>query len=398
MAVLTAPQFRLSLTLAAIVYVATMAAVVAWLGFNAEQTVQRRMHAFPDATVSLYETKTEVPASWQDPSAENAVDTPAQAMPESEAVAALPPQVAPNEAPAPSAADTATAAPSQEPQGPAVTVDPTATPPVPPLAVWQKNARPFDQKDTRPRIGLVIADLGMAHASTQTAIQDLPGEVSLAFSSLAPDLEQQVSTARVAGHEVILTVPMEPENYPLNDAGPSSLLIGLPDRENINRINRAMARAEGYVAVAPYMGDKFVTAEVKLAPVLDAVKQQQLMVLDGTMNKASLIAPLARYQRIPYARGDIVIDAAAAGTAIDAQLEALEKTAREKGQAIGIAMPYPVTFEKLKAWIATLDKKGFALAPLTALSSEDMPQPAAAVASPADAEPETSLLPAAKTE
>lgn len=404
MASLTAKQLRLSLAFAAILYIALVAAIVAWLAFNSEDTVQRRMSATPTATISLNDKETDVPASWQDANK----PAPSEAMPQAaeippleadKTVEAVPaePAVAPKTAEVkPVVKETvpaaATETPAAEPLPPAVTVDTTATPP---QQIWQKYARPFDQRDGRPRIGLIIADLGMANASTQTAIQDLPGEVSLAFSSLSPDLEQKVSTARAAGHETILTIPMEPENYPQNDAGPNSLLIGLPDKDNVDRINRAMARAEGYVAITPYMGDKFVTAENKLGPVLQAVKQQQVIILDGTLSKASLIAPLSRYEKIPFARSDIIIDASASSDGIDGQLANLEKLAREKGQAIGVALPYPITFEKLKLWIATLEKKGIVLAPLTALASEEV---GASAAAPVAATPEAPLPPQTKTE
>ena len=375
MAKLTTKQLRLTAAFALLIYVAVMAGIVVWLVLNAETTIKARMDASPSATVSLAGDEPEVPSSWQAPAAEAPVP---EAMPEAVAEEKVPEEpvkepvaVAPEQKP-----EVLPMAPAVEPATPAVTVDPTAAP----TAAWHKFARPFDQKDTRPRIGLIIADLGMAAAATQTAIQDLPGDVSLAFSSVAPDLEQWLSVARVAGHETILTIPMEPENYPQNDAGPNSLLLGLSDQENIDRLKRSMARAEGFVAITPYMGEKFVMSEKKLAPVLQAVKQQEVLILDGTQNKGSLIATLSRYEKLPFVRSDVVIDAAASGQAIDAQLQTLEQMARDKGQAVGVALPYPVTFEKLKAWIATLDKKGIVLAPLTALASEDTPGNVPAVA------------------
>jgi polysaccharide deacetylase 2 family uncharacterized protein YibQ len=406
---LTTKQSRQTLVIALLVYVAIVAAIVAWLAFNSEQTVQHRLAQAPTVTAELPGKEPAVPPSWQTPAAmpPPAVTPPPVATPP----VATPPVTPP--APTPAAKPVETTPPvadkakpievaKEAPKpAPVVAIPPTpvVTPPVqsavttnpdaaPPPQKWQKYARPFNQKDTRPRIGLIIADLGMASMATDAAIQELPGEVSLAFSSAAPNLEDWVAKGRAAGHELILTIPMEPENYPQNDPGPNTLLLSLPDKENVERINRAMARTDGYVAITPYMGEKFVTAEDKMVPVLDAVRQQQLMVLDGTLNKDSLIAPLSRLGKIPFVRSDMVIDASASSAGIDDQLNALEKMARLKGQAIGVALPYPVTFEKLKAWIATLDKKGIVLAPLTAMASEEAP----VVAPPANqSAPETPL-------
>ena len=375
---LTPKQLRLTIAFALLIYGAVLAAVIAWVMFNAEDTVKARIAASPSATVSLTEEAPAVPSSWQAPEAmPSAEETP---LPEDEAApaetpapeAVETPKDSAEQAPAPTAekeAAPAAAVTPAEPAQPPVTVNRDASP----SAAWHKYARPFNQADRRPRIALIIADLGMASGATQAAIQELPGDISLAFSSTAPNLEQWIGSARAAGHETILTIPMEPENYPQNDPGPNSLLTGLSNEQNIDRLKRAMARAEGYVAIAPYMGDKFVISEPKLIPVLQTIKQEEVLILDGTMNRNSLIAPLARYEGIPFVRSDAVIDAAASSTAIDAQLQQLEQTALEKGQAVGVALPYPVTFEKLKSWTATLEKKGLVLAPLTALVGDNAP-------------------------
>lgn len=366
---LTSKQFRLAAIFAVLLSAAILAGIVGWVMLNAKATRWARMAEIPQVTVAVEappQPEQEVPPSWQPPTQQ----TPAAMPPEAE----TPPVTAPEpEKPVETPVEKPVEKQASEKpvaQTPPVTVDPVATPPA--LAKWQKYARPFDVQDKRPKIVLVIADLGLAAAATQAAIQELPGEVNLAFSSSSPSLEQWLELARIAGHETVLTVPMEPENYPQNDSGPNSLLLGLSDQENTDRLKRTMARADGYVAIAPYMGEKFVASEKKMIPVLQNVGEQQIMILDGTLNKNSLIAPLARYQHIPFARADLVLDAAAASGAIDQQLLVLEQLARDKGQALGIALPYPVTFEKLKTWIATLDKKGLVLAPLTVLAAGDV--------------------------
>lgn len=368
MSALTQKQRRFAIFLALLLYAAAMGGGIAWLHSNSETTLQYRAALVPNTTVNLPGKEPEVPTSWQEQKPE--------AAPEQTAVAEEPPV---QQTVAPSAdLQTAGKMPVEETPvatEPAVSVDPTATPSEPAaMQKWQKFARPFDQKDTRPRIGLVIGDLGLATTATQAAVQDLPGEVTLAFSSLAPELESWLAKSRVAGHETVLTIPMEPENYPQNDPGPNTLLTTLPDQDNVSRIRWALARADNYVAIMPSMGQKFVTSEAKLSPILDVVKDQELIIFDGTLNRESLIAPLSRLGKIPFTRADTVIDAAASRSAIETQLDMLEKTALEKGQAIGIALPYPVTFEKLREWIPTLEKKGIILAPLTALASEDLPQ------------------------
>jgi polysaccharide deacetylase 2 family uncharacterized protein YibQ len=56
--------------------------------------------------------------------------------------------------------------------------------------------------------------------------------------------------------------------------------------------------------------------------------------------------------------------------AIDSRLKELESIARLQGRALGIGSPYPVTLERLAAWIPGLAQKGFAVAPVTALVAD----------------------------
>lgn len=45
----------------------------------------------------------------------------------------------------------------------------------------------------------------------------------------------------------------------------------------------------------------------------------------------------------------------------------LEEMARRKGGALGIGYAYPLTLERVALWAKTLDEKGIALAPASAL-------------------------------
>ncbi|MEO0607935.1 MAG: divergent polysaccharide deacetylase family protein, partial [Pseudomonadota bacterium] len=50
----------------------------------------------------------------------------------------------------------------------------------------------------------------------------------------------------------------------------------------------------------------------------------------------------------------------------------LESTARERGGALGTAMPFPVTVDILQEWLPTLDAKGIALAPASHYAKQSL--------------------------
>ncbi len=235
---------------------------------------------------------------------------------------------------------------------------------------WRFYARPFDAADTKPRIGIVIAELGLSSAATEAAIQNLPGAVTLAFAPYAPRLEEWLGSARAAGHEVLMMLPMEPSNFPTNDPGPYTLLTSLSSNENLDRLDWVLSRTAGYVGVLNYGGTRFASSEEALQPVLAMLKRRGLMFLDGWTSARTVSVQLASALGVPHALGDRQIDLEASRGAIDQRLAELEKMAREQGEAIGVGGAYPVTLERVGSWAESLAERGFTLAPVSALVGE----------------------------
>ncbi len=265
-----------------------------------------------------------------------------------------------------------------------------ARPPLPPRDVepptWVRFSRPFDPEDRRPRIAIVMNDLGKSQAATNAAIQNLGGGVTLAFSPYADNLTQWVALARAAGHEVLLNVPMEPADFPATDPGPQTLLTTLSARQNLERLDALLGRAQGYVGVATFAGSRFTTSTDAMRPVVDRLFARGLMLLDSRTAPNSLAARVADEVGVPRAYADRLIDQEASRAAIDRALADLERLARANGAAVGMAQPFPVTFERLINWLALVENRGFAIAPVSAVVNRQ-PAPGAAPAAPAPASP-----------
>jgi len=195
----------------------------------------------------------------------------------------------------------------------------------------------------------------------------LPGEVTLSFAAYARGLRQWISGARAAGHEVMLQLPMEPMSYPANDPGPHTLLTSLSSAENIDRMEWILSRFVGYVGVTSFMGSKFTTSPQHLRPIMIELKERGLLFLDSGATLDSVAAQIGLDIGLPIAVSDRFFDRRASRVAIDAQLLELEQVARRSGIAIGIGYPFPVTIERLAAWLPTLDQKGIELAPISAI-------------------------------
>lgn len=232
---------------------------------------------------------------------------------------------------------------------------------------WKVYARPFDAATGIPRIAIVVTNMGLAEQPTLAAIQDLPGEVTLAFSPYSNRLAEWVPAARAAGHEVLLQLPMEPRSTEFNDPGNKALLTANSPEVNLDRMEWVLSRAEGYVGLTNLMGSRFTVSPRDMQPVLVAMDQRGLLYIDSRESPASIAGKLAVEMGLPAATNDRFIDAEAARGPIDTRLAQLEQLALSRGSAVGFAADYPVAIERLRFWIAGLKDRGFVLAPVSAV-------------------------------
>ena len=96
----------------------------------------------------------------------------------------------------------------------------------------QVYAAGFDSSSRRPRVGLLLAGVGLNQAESEAAIRALPRGVTLAISPYARNPAKLLAAARVAEHEYLLSIPMEPQGFPLNDPGKQALMTNLSAEQN----------------------------------------------------------------------------------------------------------------------------------------------------------------------
>ncbi len=242
---------------------------------------------------------------------------------------------------------------------------------------WQVYARPFDRGDKRPRLALVVIGLGLDRALSQAVVDRLPGAVTLGFDPYAVGAKDAMIQARSLGHETLIGLPMEPPDYPRQDPGPLTLLASLASDENGARLKKVMAAGVGYVGMVAIMGGRFVAEKTALIPVLEILKQRGVMLVDNRPPVGNGTALLAGQMKLPWAAADRVLDSDTDPATIDQTFADLEAIAQRNGVALGVAALSPALVDHAATWVATLDAKGLALAPVSAVANRQTIQAAA---------------------
>ena len=248
----------------------------------------------------------------------------------------------------------------------------TETGPLPVIAPdgrqpWLEYSRGFKRADRKPRIALIISNLGLSDTYTKATLELLPEDITLSFSHVAPRLKSWVREARQKGHEILLDIPMEPIGFPKNDPGRATLLTSSNEVENLNRLEHIMKQAGGYVGLLGTLGTKFMLHSETFLPVLRSIKQRGLIYVDSRSTSRSLGPELASSIQLPKAFNNVFVDKEPSQEKIKNKLDELERIALKRRFAVGIAQPLPITIEILSQWTKGLKTKQIALAPITAI-------------------------------
>jgi len=227
--------------------------------------------------------------------------------------------------------------------------------------------RAFDRNDTRPRIGLAVAGIGLSDSTTEEVMATLPRPVALIISPYAPDPARTAGAARAAGFELLAGLPMEPANFPLNDPGPRALLTGAPDAANADRLSWALSRFTGYVGVSAAIGgalrgERYAAMPQLLGQLQEEIAARGLLYLDPRPGQP---APARAWGRSV----DLILDEpGGVRSLIEERLQRLEALAREHGSAMALAaQPSPTLVSAVAGWAAGLEARGAVLAPISAL-------------------------------
>ncbi len=235
---------------------------------------------------------------------------------------------------------------------------------------FEAYKRPFELVEGQPYVAIMLTGVGLNETRTETAINKLPLNISLAISPYARNVQTVARDARAMGHEVFLELPMEPVDFPLSDPGPRALLTSLSEGENLVRLEWLLAQFPGYVGLVSHEGAKFGSLDSAIRPIIEFISRTGLMFAEGSSSgQASYGVQLASNSGTPNAIGNIIIDGVPSRRQIDAKLAELVDLAKRNGTAIGIAQSYPVTIQRLRSWAIRLKRFGVELVPVSAIAN-----------------------------
>lgn len=236
---------------------------------------------------------------------------------------------------------------------------------LPPIKRFARSALFLGNK---PRIAVVVVNLGLNQGVTGAAIADLPPEITLSFSPYAPDLAAWIDAAHAYGHETMLDLPLEPRNYPQDDPGPLGLLTAHNKEENLRRLDQLLESADGITGVTTQFGDKFLGDRDALRPVLSELGQRGLGFIQAGGTAAGLDAMRKGLADAPMlAVADIAFAQDESRQALAALLDGVLARAKIQQHVLVIVPPYPLSIAALTTLAPAAKDRDLVLVPASTL-------------------------------
>ena len=231
---------------------------------------------------------------------------------------------------------------------------------------YQANSRAFTPSSNKPLLSFVIYDMGLSQKRTKNLIENLPQEISLAFSPYAQNTATLTNLAISDGHEVWLSLPLESKEYPLNDTGPSTLLVNASTEKNQVRLNNIMSATTNNAGFITPPHHIFKTEDANVNPVIKEIFNRGYAMIDSNVSNQSFISRLANMKDFPYAQGHIWLDDEITALSINQNIRKIINYGTNKNNVIVMLHPYPASIKAVQKLLNSKAMSNFELAPVSA--------------------------------
>jgi polysaccharide deacetylase 2 family uncharacterized protein YibQ len=235
---------------------------------------------------------------------------------------------------------------------------------------WIAYARRYDPNGPPPRVSLLMINLGANTSLMQRAIDELPGEVSLAFLPGTPDLRKWMKRAHAHDHETYLMMPVDDPDG-VGERGIRPIDPSGDDEENLRRLQAAMARGEGYVGLVMPAARAIAQSDDVARPLVQEISDRGLGLIEIDPGAtATAMYKLTVEMGVGYARTSTVLDYKLAGNGIDGNLDRLAEWTGESWPGrpprhdFGVLQPADAAIDAILAWRQRLDTSAVSFVPV----------------------------------
>jgi polysaccharide deacetylase 2 family uncharacterized protein YibQ len=206
-------------------------------------------------------------------------------------------------------------------------------------------------------VAIIIDDMGSSLREVESLMAI---DVPLTFS-IIPGLgksREVALAARNRSYEVMIHMPMEPQDYPARRLEKNGLLISESNEEIRRQVNEYLREVPNADGANNHMGSRFTEDAGKMEAALKPLSERGFYFVDSMTTPRSVGKRTARELGMRTASRDVFLDNTQDVSAIRKQIQALARLAAKRGSAVGICHPHRSTIEALASELPVLRKQG----------------------------------------
>jgi polysaccharide deacetylase 2 family uncharacterized protein YibQ len=219
------------------------------------------------------------------------------------------------------------------------------------------------------RIALLLVDVGDDSADRR-ALLSRPEPFAVGVPALGSGRSALLKAARAGGHQVVLQVPMEPENYPRINPGPGTLLVSMPASRIERELHAELSGAGEIAAVSNFMGSFASQDEPFMTAFYRELRRSSKSFLHVQPVPRAVCREVAAQVGVAYDEPDAFLDREARESgprALERAWKSIRERAGRRGQAIVVLRVTPVSRAWLERALAPKALAGATLVPISEL-------------------------------
>ncbi|MCK8817242.1 divergent polysaccharide deacetylase family protein [Natroniella sulfidigena] len=221
--------------------------------------------------------------------------------------------------------------------------------------------KPIKPRHQPAQIAIVIDDFGNRAEGTEGML-NLEQKITTAIMPFEKRTQQEAKEAIAAGFDVIIHLPMEPNNGKRSWLGPKPIMTTLSNEEIKERMKDAIADIPQAIGFNNHTGSKATADKRVVKAVLEVAKENDLIAIDSRTSPDSVIGELGEQLDVPVLTRDLFLDLESESKQVEEAVLTLVGMAIKEGEAIGIGHVGPQggakTLAILERLLPELDNKG----------------------------------------
>lgn len=219
-------------------------------------------------------------------------------------------------------------------------------------------------------VAVIIDDMGYSRSLGMRAL-NLAGPVSYSFLPGAPHARRLARLAHEKGRQVLLHLPMQGHHGRPQE--PASLTGGMPEARFRETVRTHVSAIPHAVGVNNHMGSELTPHREPMDWLMEELALKGLFFIDSRTTHLTVAPHSARRYNVPFSQRDVFLDNEKTPEHIRRSFERFVELAHERGGAIAIAHPHPVTLEALEELLPALEDHGLQLVNVSRLTGSAEP-------------------------